>query len=60
MTGDFILVEDEVPAVFGQIEVVVRLDLALQGILADLRDNGVVQPPLQRVPIRERRDVGKR
>ncbi len=60
MAGDFIVVEDEVPAVLGQVEVVVRLDFVLQGILADLRDNGIVQSPLQRGPIRKCWDIGQR
>ena len=47
IAGDFGFVEDEMPAVLGQIEVVVWLDFALQGVLADLRDDGVMQSLFQ-------------
>lgn len=42
VAGDFVCVEDEVPAVLGQVEVVVRSDITLQGVLADFHDDGIL------------------
>ncbi len=42
VAGDFVCVEDEMPAVLGQVEVVVRSDITLQGVLADFHDNVIL------------------
>ena len=42
VAGNFVCVEDEVPAVLGQVEVVVRSDITLQGVLADFHDDGIL------------------
>lgn len=47
IAGDFVFVENEMPTVLGQIEIVVWLGHILQGVLADFRDDGVMQPLFQ-------------
>ncbi len=42
VAGNSVCVEDEVPAVLGQVEVVVRSDITLQGVLADFHDDGIL------------------